>query len=59
MRKIVKGLEPLAWREFRNTPGVKYEAKPELRDALIQEQGYICAYACNAYRLMVKRILNT
>lgn len=44
MRKIVKGLEPLAWREFRNTPGVKYEAKPELRDALIQEQGYICAY---------------
>lgn len=44
MRKIVKEPEPQAWREFRNTPGVLYEAKPELREALIREQGYICAY---------------
>ena len=44
MRRIVKGQEPQAWRDFRNTPGVSYEAKPQLRDALIREQGYICAY---------------
>ena len=54
MRKIVKGLEPLAWREFRNTPGVIYEAKPELREALIQEQGYICAYCMQRISLDVK-----
>lgn len=44
MRRIIKGQEPQSWREFRETPGVSYEAKPELREALIREQGYICAY---------------
>lgn len=28
----------------RLTPGASYQAIPELRDALLQEQGYICAY---------------
>lgn len=41
---INKGKEPQEWTERRSTPNVKYEAIPELRDALLREQGYICAY---------------
>lgn len=44
MRKIEKGREPAAWTARRMTPGAVYEAVPELREALLREQGHICAY---------------
>lgn len=44
MRKIIKQAEPKEWTSHRLTPGADYEAKPELRKSLLQEQGYICAY---------------
>lgn len=46
MRKIEKGPEPKAWRKYRETPGVRVEfhSIPELVQALLREQGYICAY---------------
>lgn len=44
MRKIVKQSEPREWTAHRLTPGAKYEAKQELREALLKEQGYLCAY---------------
>ncbi len=37
--------EPVAWTEKKATPGfTQYESIPELREALLIEQGYICAY---------------
>ena len=44
MIKINKGNEPTSWRVYRLTPGVAYQATEELRDALLKDQGYICAY---------------
>lgn len=44
MRKINKKAEPKEWTAYRLTPGVDYEAIPELRQSLLEEQGYICAY---------------
>ena len=44
MVTIHKQPEPLAWINYRRTPGVAYQALPELRQALLEEQGYICAY---------------
>ncbi len=44
MRKIEKSPEPKEWTKHRLTPGVDYEAIPELRESLLKEQGYICAY---------------
>ena len=44
MRKINKGPEPVKWKQYCKTPGVKYQSIPELRDSLLKEQGYICAY---------------
>lgn len=44
MRKIEKNAEPKEWTEYRLTPGVDYQSIPELRDSLLKEQGYICAY---------------
>jgi uncharacterized protein (TIGR02646 family) len=44
MKKIEKNAEPREWTEYRLTPGVDYQAIPELRDSLLEEQGYICAY---------------
>lgn len=45
MIKINKGLEPLKWSEKKAIPDfTKYESITELRDALLEEQGYICAY---------------
>ncbi len=44
MKKINEGLEPKEWTEYRLTPGVDYQAIPELRESLLKEQGYICAY---------------
>lgn len=44
MRKIFKGEEPAEWIEHRCTPGADYEAIEPLRQALLADQGYICAY---------------
>jgi len=44
MIRINKGQEPNEWLQYRLIPGAKYEAIPELRDALLMEQRYICAY---------------
>jgi len=44
MIKIIKVREPSEWTEHRTTPGAEYEAKPALRNSLLDEQGFICAY---------------
>lgn len=41
---INKGKEPIEWTKRRLTPNVTYGAISELREALLKEQGYICAY---------------
>lgn len=45
MIKINKGNEPLEWTAKCNTPDfTQYESIPALRKALLEEQGFICAY---------------
>jgi uncharacterized protein (TIGR02646 family) len=45
MIQINKRSEPVEWTAKKATPGFReYEPIPELRDALLIEQGYICAY---------------
>ena len=44
MRKIDKGETPIGWRERQSTPNAQYERIEELANALIEEQGYLCAY---------------
>lgn len=41
---IKKGKEPKEWLDYRQTPGVEYAAIPPLKEALLKEQGYLCAY---------------
>lgn len=41
---IRKGSEPNEWTEYKLTPGVEFDARPELKDSLLKEQGYLCAY---------------
>lgn len=43
MRKINKNREPKEWTRHRLTSGADYEAIPELRQSLLEEQGYLCA----------------
>ena len=49
---ISKGKEPASWIQKRLTPNAVYEATPDLRASLLEEQGYICAYCMR--RLPVK-----
>lgn len=44
MVKIDKTQEPDSWTQHRLTPGADYEATDDLRNALLKDQGYICAY---------------
>lgn len=44
MKNIKKGQEPKAWKAYRNTEGVEFSAIPELKYALLEEQGHICCY---------------
>jgi hypothetical protein len=45
MRRIEKNIEPREWTEYRLTQdNPPYESKLELRESLLKEQGYICAY---------------
>lgn len=41
---IEKGSEPNAWMRYRLTQGAEFRAIPELKDSLLKEQGYLCAY---------------
>lgn len=41
---IKKSSEPKSWTAYRLTPGTKYEPNDDLREALLRDQGYICAY---------------
>jgi len=36
--------EPQSWVDYRNTPGADYSPSADLRNALLAEQGYICAF---------------
>lgn len=54
MIKINKGKEPAEWTKYRLTPGVDYDSIPELRESLLKEQGYICAYCMR--RIPVKDV---
>lgn len=45
MIRINKGAEPIEWTRKKATPGfTEYAPIPELREALLKDQGYICAY---------------
>ena len=44
MIKIEKTDEPHSWTLHRLTVGAGYEATSDLRDSLLADQGYICAY---------------
>ena len=44
MKFIQKGKEPEAWKTYRLTEGVVFAAIPELKNALLAEQGYLCCY---------------
>ena len=44
MIKIEKKAEPHSWTEHRLTEGAKYEATSDLKNALMSDQGYLCAY---------------
>lgn len=44
MKLIIKRTEPSAWKTYRTTPGVAFSAIPELKEALLQEQGHLCCY---------------
>jgi uncharacterized protein (TIGR02646 family) len=50
MKFITKGGEPAAWKAYRETPGVDFDAIPELKEALLTEQGYICCYCMNGIK---------
>jgi hypothetical protein len=51
MIRIIKSKEPNEWLKYRKTPGVSYQATPELRKSLAEEQGYICAYCMSRIEL--------
>jgi len=38
------GNEPQTWIDYKNTPGVDYAPQSDLRNALLVEQGHICAF---------------
>lgn len=45
MVRIEKGQEPKTWIEKRTTPGfTEFESTEDLKNALLAEQGYVCAY---------------
>lgn len=50
MKLIIKGNEPAAWKAHRDTPGADFDAIPELKEALLNEQGYLCCYCMNGIK---------
>ena len=60
MIRINKGDEPGAWKQKKATPGfTEYEPIPALRNALLAEQGYICAYCMREIPVKDKGIKET
>jgi uncharacterized protein (TIGR02646 family) len=60
MIRINKGVEPGAWTQKKATPGfTEYEPIPALRNALLAEQGYICAYCMREIPVKDKGIKET
>lgn len=58
MIKINKKKEPIEWTKKKLTPNfTQYSAIPELRTALLKEQGYLCAYCMR--RIPVKDFSET
>lgn len=52
-------MEPREWVERRLTPNADYEAIPELRESLLKEQGYLCAYCQRRIPLTAQEDGNT
>jgi uncharacterized protein (TIGR02646 family) len=55
VRHIPKSAEPRGLVAYRKTPGARYDALPretreELRDALLRDQGHLCAYCSQRIR---------
>lgn len=52
MIHIEKQREPQSLRRYRNTPGADFDGleKTELRQCLLREQGYLCAYCMRRIR---------
>lgn len=46
--------EPASWTAYKNTPGVSYAPTVDLRTALLEEQGYICAFCMRRIPLTKK-----
>jgi hypothetical protein len=46
--------EPNSWVQYKNTPGVSYAPSNDLRNALLAEQGYICAFCMRTIPLSKK-----
>jgi uncharacterized protein (TIGR02646 family) len=54
-----KKKEPKAWKAYRETSGVSYSPIPELRNALLKEQGCICAYCMREVPVKDETLLET
>ena len=46
--------EPASWTAYKNTPGVSYAPSADLRNALLKEQGHICAFCMRRIPLTKK-----
>ena len=44
IKKGKKGGATNEWMEYKLTSGVELEARTELKESLLKEQGYLCAY---------------
>jgi len=59
MKYIKKQSEPLSLKQFRAIPGANYDdymEKDELRQALGEEQGFICCYCMQRIKLETMHI---
>lgn len=54
MIRIFKNSEPITWRAYRITPGADYAPTRDLRQSLLEEQGYICAFCMRRIPVTVK-----
>ena len=61
MKFIPKELknEPSCLRDYRNTEGAKYQSISGLNEALLIQQGHICAYCLRRISVVFKRYSET
>jgi uncharacterized protein (TIGR02646 family) len=59
--KITKGKEPAEWTKIKSTPGINFESadKTALRQALIDEQGWVCAYCMRRINYVAGAVTDT